>query len=296
MTTHLSKAAIAIVENSAEERIRYIKNDRWIGYTRAKNILDNMEDLLSHPKKSRMPNMLLVGESDNGKTMLLERFVARHPARDNAKGDAIVVPVFMIQAPPVPDENRFYSMILERLFAPYRPSDRIEKKQQQAIRILKQVDLGVIIIDEIQHVLAGHLSKQRQFLNVIKFLGNELKVPIIAAGVKDAYRAIQTDKQLASRFEPVILPKWEIGEEYLRLLMSFERMLPLKKPSNLIERDIALKILGMSDGTIGSISKLLTKAAIYAVKNGTERITLTVLKKIEWTTLNDRKRMLDRVS
>ena len=296
MTNHLSKAAMAVIEKSTEERVNYIKNDRWIGYTRAKNILDNMEDLLSHPKKSRMPNMLLVGESDNGKTMLLERFFARHPAQDNAAGNNVIVPVFMIQAPPIPDENRFYSMILERLFAPYRPSDRIEKKQQQAIRILKQVDLGVIVIDEIQHVLAGHLSKQRQFLNVIKFLGNELKVPIIAAGVKDAYRAIQTDKQLASRFEPVILPKWEIGEEYLRLLMSFERMLPLKKPSNLIERNIALKILGMSDGTIGSISKLLTKAAIYAVKNGTEKITLAVLKNIEWTTLSDRKRMLDRVS
>jgi hypothetical protein len=31
-------------------------------------------------------------------------------------------------------------------------------------------------------VLAGPLLKQRQFLNVIKHLGNELQIPIVAAG------------------------------------------------------------------------------------------------------------------
>jgi hypothetical protein len=40
--------------------------------------------------------------------------------------------------------------------------------------------------DEIQHVLAGPLLKQRQFLNVIKHLGNELRIPVVAAGTQDA--------------------------------------------------------------------------------------------------------------
>ena len=40
----------------------------------------------------------------------------------------------------------------------------------------------LLIIDEIQHVLAGSMNRQRTFLNVLKYLGNELQVPIVAVG------------------------------------------------------------------------------------------------------------------
>src|SRR5450631_1979637 len=106
---------------------------------------------------------------------------------------------------------------------------------------------------EIQHVLAGPLLKQRQFLNVIKHLGNELQIPIVAAGTQDAFNAIQTDPQLANRFEPAVLQRWTMGEDYLRLLASFEKLLPLEHRSDLLEPAMAIKILSLSEGTIGEI-------------------------------------------
>src|SRR5450631_2620443 len=126
---------------------------------------------------------------------------------------------------------------------------------------------------EIQHVLAGPLLKQRQFLNVIKHLGNELQIPIVAAGTQDAFNAIQTDPQLANRFEPAVLRRWTIGEDYLRLLASFEVALPLEQRSGLVEPALALKILSLSEGTIGEISALLCRAAIDAIESETEQIT-----------------------
>lgn len=56
----------------------------------------------------------------------------------------------------------------------------------------------------------------------MKYMGNELQIPIVGVGIKDAYRAIQTDSQLANRFEPAVLPRWEMDKNFLRLLMSFE--------------------------------------------------------------------------
>jgi len=79
------------------------------------------------------------------------------------------------------------------------------------------------VIDEIHHVLAGNLNKQRHFLNTIKYLGNELQIPIVGVGIKEAFNAIQTDPQLANRFEPVLLPRWELNTGFLKLLASFER-------------------------------------------------------------------------
>jgi hypothetical protein len=89
------------------------------------------------------------------------------------------------------------------------------------LRLLATVEVKLLIIDEAQHVLAGPLLRQRQFLNVIKHLGNKLQLPIVAAGTQDALNAIQTDPQLAHRFEPAVLRRWTMGEDYLRLLASF---------------------------------------------------------------------------
>lgn len=291
---HLSQNAIEALSLSDHDRMERIRQSKWIGYTRARAILDKMEDLLSYPPKHRMPNLLIVGDTNNGKTMIVRRFLKLHPADDNLSGDAIKAPVMLIQAPPTPDEGRFYNAILDQLFAPYKPNERVDKKQTQAIKLLRLIGLRMLIIDEIQHILAGNMNKQRQFLNVIKFLGNELMIPIVAVGTRDAFRAVQTDPQLSNRFEPALLPHWNMDTEYLQLLKSFEKILPLKNPSNLIQKDIALKILSKSEGIIGEISSLLIMAAIEAIKSKKECIDVRLLDKIQWTSPSDRQRMLEK--
>lgn len=292
---HLSEATSTLLALPDAERIERIRSPRWIGYPRAKMALGKLEDMLIHPKTHRTPNLLIVGETNNGKTMLINRFRKDHPASDNPNGEGISVPVLVIQAPPVPDEGRFYNTILEALFAPYKQNDRVDKKQFQAIKLMRYVGLRMLIIDEIHHILAGNLNKQRAFLNVIKYLGNELQVPIVGVGTRDAFRAIQTDPQLANRFDPFILPLWQVDEEFQRLLMSFERMLPLKKPSNLHETGLAAKIHSMTEGHIGEISRLLELAAVRAIEKGKECIDGKLLESLGWVGPSERKRQMEKV-
>lgn len=284
MTTpnRLSPKAQEALSGALDDRIKSIRSEKWFKYGKAEQVLNKLEDLLKYPQRSRMPNLLLVGETNNGKTMIIERFQKRHPAFDNPEGKAVTIPVFSIQAPPKPDESRFYSVILDRLFAPFRTNDRVEKKQFQAIRILRYAETKMIIIDEIHHLLAGSSTKQRQLLNTIKYLGNELRIPIVGVGTKDAYRAIQVDPQLANRFEHSVLPRWDYGEEYLKLLASFEYTLPLKKPSGLTKSKIARLILHLSEGSIGEICRLISDAAVISVQNGDERITEELIKSLDW--------------
>lgn len=291
MTTpgHLNESTELLLSLSDEERIERIRSPRWIGYPKAKQILAKLEDLLIHPKSHRMPNLLVVGDTNNGKTMLLQRFCGLHPAQDNPKGEGVLVPVLFIQAPPVPEEGRLYNSILELLFAPYKTSDRVDKKQFQAIKLLRYVNLRMLVIDEIHHILAGNMTKQKAFLNVIKYLGNELQVPIVGVGTKDAFRAIQTDTQLANRFEPASLPRWKFDTEFLRLLASFERMLPLRSPSVLHDTTLASRLFSMSEGYIGELSKVLTEAAVVVVKNGQERIDRKALDSLDWVAPSERR-------
>ena len=235
--SHLSRAVRPALELTNEERIKRVRSPRWIGYTTAKRILDRLEDLLTYPRTHRMPGLLLVGETNNGKTMIINRFRQLHPAQDNPEGEAIALPVLIVQAPPTPSEGRLYDSIMEKVACPFRHNDSPGRKQFQVVTVLRRVGLRLLIIDEIHHVLAGSLLQQHNFLNTIKHLSNELQIPIVGVGTREAFNAIQSDPQLANRFEPVFLPRWTIGDRlkpetdpYLQLLASFECMLPLNRP------------------------------------------------------------------
>ena len=279
---HLAESAHQALLLPDEQRIERIRRARWIGYTRAQTILTQLEDLLAYPRQPRMPNLLLYGDTGNGKTFIINRFVQRHPADDNPEGGAAVVPVLSIQAPPSPSENRLYDAILEALYAPYRYHESVAKKQFQVLRVLRAVNTRMMIIDELHHALVGGANQQRILMNTLKYLSNELQISLIGVGTREAIRAIQADPQLASRFHRIELATWRMGREYRKLLASFERMLPLKNPSHLHREPLATQLLAMTEGTIGELSLLLKAAAIAAVRNGLERIDSEGLKTLTW--------------
>ena len=96
-------------------------------------------------------------------------------------------------------------------------------------------------------------------------------------------------------FEPAVLPRWELNKDFMRLLMSFERMLPLSQPSDLHEISLATKLYAMSEGYIGELSRLLTQAAVAAIQQQTECINETILNSINWISPSQRKRQLDKL-
>ncbi len=290
---HLHPDTSIKLESSDEKRIEMLTDPVWIGYPRAIKIMGFFEKLFRTSKRPRMPNLLLVGPTNNGKTSILRRFEALHPINDNLESDAALVPIVSVSAPPVPDESSFYDAILHQFTTPTRPRDHARNKRFQVIQILKKVGTRILIIDEIQDLLAGDSKKQLSLLNVIKHLGNELEIPIIASGVQSALNAIQVDPQLANRFEPIALPRWEFNDDFRSLLASFESVIPLKKPSVLVSLKLSQKIFFMSEGTIGEISMLLAKAAEISIQTQEERITLKTLDEVEWILPSERRRKVE---
>jgi hypothetical protein len=70
----------------------------------------------------------------------------------------------------------------------------------------------------------------------------------------------------------MVLADWDLNREFQMLLASFESTLPLRKPSCLAEKRLAVKLLSMSEGTIGELSRILVAAATHAIESGEERI------------------------
>ena len=287
--SHLNEVAQDYVGKTDEERIHYIQTGSWIPYTRAKEVLGHLDELLRHPRIDRMPHMLLVGPSNNGKTQILKRFLSQNPPDPNPSGDYSIIPVLMVEAPSAPDIGTFYDRILSAINQPFSLKAPVRDKERIVLAVLHKVGLKILLIDEIHHLIAGGQVKQREFRNTLKSLGNMLKISIVGAGVDEALNAFNTDPQLSNRFEPQFLPKWSMNKEYAKLLGTLERRTPLKKHSNLGSNDLAQKIFGMGEGIIGEIHEVVKRAAVHGIRSGDESITLATLDKIRWTQPSKRK-------
>lgn len=129
--SHLHASAQVLARLPGPERIQRIRADRWIGYPRAVEALVRLETLLEWPAKQRMPNLLLVGPTNNGKSMIIEKFQRRHPAVPGPEREQI--PVLSVQMPSDPSVARFYGALMAAMGAPSRPSQRLAELERFAV-------------------------------------------------------------------------------------------------------------------------------------------------------------------
>ncbi len=305
---HLLPEIRSALQLTVSERVMYVEKDNWIGYPRAKQALKKLQNLYLHPQRQRMPNLLIIGPTNNGKSMIVEKFCRnyppviekykpRYPYRTEEKDILVEIPILSMQMLPAPDIRRFYRMMFDKI----RVLGGIESVlynsaplEDNVIVALTLFKVKMLIIDEIHNVLAGRNDKQHEFLNALRYLGNALKIPIVCVGIKDAYLAIRSDAQLENRFEPFLLPAWKTGPEYDSLLASITSVLPLKQPSNLNHPIVSNYILEKSDGILGEIFTLIRRAAATAIHTGHEMIDEGLLKEIDYHSPTERIRLFER--
>jgi hypothetical protein len=292
--SHLAPAVQATALLSAEERIMHIRTDRWIGYTRARRALADLEELLSSPQRQRMQNMLLIGPTNNGKSMIIERFRREHVTRPSEDGSREIIPVVVMQMPSEPSVVRFYTMLLHSMNMPLVRRRRASELEFMTLRLMRTIDVRMLIIDELHNMLAGGSSVRGEFLNLLRFLGNELRIPIMGVGTEDAYRAIRSDDQLENRFRPFVLPRWELDSELMSLLASFAAAFPLRRPSELSTPEMASYILTRTEGTIVEMATLLSRAAVAAVESKEEAINQRTLELADYDSPTERRRTFER--
>jgi hypothetical protein len=163
----------------AQERIGWIRQDRWINYTRADQILTRLAALLDYPPRDRMPCLLLFGATGMGKTRLVEKFLRDHRSRFDEITGLTRLPVACIQMPPSPKERDFYEELLVGLRT-VLPAGLSGTTLRHRARVLaRQLEVRMLVIDEIHSMLAGTFREQRIFLNSLRFLANDLRIPLV---------------------------------------------------------------------------------------------------------------------
>ena len=277
---HLSAAVRPQTAMDTATRILNLRRDRWINYPRAVQALEQLQRLIETPERERMPCMILHGESDIGKTQIIRKFQRQHaPAFDDKRG-VERHEIIAMQMPATPDQHRFYTALLFELHAPHSDRASLSTLERLTRDLLRRIQPRMLIVDEVHNLLTGSYREQRASLNLLKYLANDLRMAIVLVGTEEARIALQTDAQMTSSFVPFEIPRWRENDEFRRLLSAFERVIPLRKASNLSQRSIVQFLVSRCDGLTGQLSRLLNQAAEYAIRDGSERITLSHLNQI----------------
>lgn len=169
---HLLPDIRPFLDLSTEDRILSIEKDNWIGYPRAKLALTKLENLFNHPQRQRMPNLLIIGPTNNGKSMIVEKFCREYPPSTQiiqqpydyksktveVRERLIELPVLSVQMPPVPDVQRFCRAIIDKVVSVKGNEALLFKtwpQEDSIVKILRMFHVKMLIIDEIHNLLAG---------------------------------------------------------------------------------------------------------------------------------------------
>jgi len=255
-----------------QARIDWLRRDRWISLPQAEAALDRLEELLTYPPRGRMPCLLLFGSTGMGKSEILNRFAERHAGTYDTRSGLTNMAVITVQMPPQPTEEEFYTELM--LALNFGEVERFGLRSLRALarRTLSEFGTKVLVLDEIDKMLAGTGRQQRVFLNTIRFLTNDLSIPIVCAGTEDARIALLTDPNLADRFGAFQLVSWRNDHALRQLMISFAGLLPLRRPSQLDTQEERKKVIALTQGVTGRIFRLIEAVAIAAIRNGREMI------------------------
>ena len=270
--THKANALL-----SDSERIAWIRQERWIQYARAERILHRLADLVDYPPRDRMPSLVIYGTTGMGKTRIVQKFLRDNRSRFDETLGKTRLPVVSIQMSPSPIPRDLYEEILLGMGGVFYHGTGAATLRHRMRVLARQLEVRMLIIDEIHSILAGTFREQRIMLTAIRLLANDLRIPLVCVGTYEANQALMTDQQLADRFDASELPAWENDQAFHQLLASFESSLPLRLPSEFRDPKVHQRILGMTEGVLVRICRLIEKAAIEAIRSGRERIDLASL-------------------
>jgi hypothetical protein len=101
---------------------------------------------------------------------------------------------------------------------------------------------------------------------------------VICAGTPAIEREFRSDPQLERRFSVTQFSRWTAGAALQRFLVTFERARPLRLASGLASPELMRAVMTEGGGITHRIMQCLNAAAMVAVHENLERISVELLE------------------
>jgi len=242
-----------------------------------------LDILTSYRERGACRNLLITGESGQGKTTLCEAFAAAHPPRSELERD--VVPVLHISVSAGASVRDLLYALLLAVGDPFPEKGSVVARTERLIQYARACGLELLIIDEAQHLYdRGRTYTHYLVGDWLKGLIDAICVPVVLVGLPRTVSLLQVNEQLRRRFtEHLTL---DIGNDptdtpAVCCYRMFQSLCEIAKisidPRPLVWSDLGERLLYASDGRIGYMQLLAGGAVDWARREGARIITLRTL-------------------
>lgn len=222
---------------------------------------------------------LLRGPAGVGKSVLVQQYAAKHPARETE--DGWVRPVILATA-----GRGLTKPLAEALLTQLndsRPSSGTENDMMaRAQKHLKEQKTELVIFDEVQDAMQGDLYVAADFF---KRVLNWSICPVLLVGAPHSIGLLKANEQLRSRSRPIIDLKgfnWFDQRErsiYRGILKTLQGMLPKGiKSVDLHSDPVASRLNYGTFGTMRRLTRLLEEAQTLAEESPSRKIDQKILE------------------
>jgi hypothetical protein len=165
-------------------------------------------------------------------------------------------------------------------------------------QVARNSGLGVLIIDEIQHLSQAKSGGADKMLNFFTTLVNTAGIPVILVGNMNVKKLLQNDFKMARRTlgtgGKIIWERLKNDESFGLMMDTIWKYQFTKKKVSLTEEVINL-LYEESQGIIDMAVKIYAMAQIKAISTGKEEITVDIIKEVVDNNLNAVKPMIDAI-
>ncbi|MGM9979360.1 MAG: AAA family ATPase [Clostridium sp.] len=251
-------------------------------------------------KEKKVQGFSIIGISGAGKSTTIDRILSVYPTlikHNSYKGEIINVyqmPWVKLQCPPDGSLGglclKFFGELDERLrFTEYRKRYRrfrIDDMIVEMAHLCRLYNIGVLVIDEIQHLSLQATGGIKKMLNFFVDLVNSIGVPVILIGTNKSFDLLNKEFRQALRSTGNGSPKddwdklkndknWEI---LMNGLLSYQwTRNPVK---DIKELELLSKTLyEQTQGVLGIAVKLFVVAQMEAILNKREKVTEDLLER-----------------
>jgi DNA transposition AAA+ family ATPase len=232
------------------------------------------------------PNSILItAETGMGKTKLIKEYLKKFNDVHTEKydgGEKTIVPVLFAS---VPDDTGSRAAPMEILKALGDPVYNKGTRAELNIRFADDArDCGIelIVIDEFQNAIETGTDKVVYRVGEwIKTIINKTNIPVVLLGMPWALDVVELNTQLESRFpikHHIKMYGHDNFDDWRKFLKKIDTKLPFDEISGFSNKELAFRLLAVSQGRIGILMKRVIRPAAHAaLKQGLDKIPVQLL-------------------
>ncbi|MDF0728651.1 TniB family NTP-binding protein [Cytobacillus sp. S13-E01] len=210
-------------------------------------------------------HLFIKGKSRVGKTQMMKKYKKSNEGYVHTEEDGTEVdirPVAYMELPSPFTLVGFYNQIITMgLNAPaMRGTPKVYELEKRAFQLLKRQKVEMLIIDEMDYLLASTFVNKKQAMEQIKKVANMADVCLVCVGTPAIEELRKINDQHIGRYAPTDIPWFKsCDDDFFTLLADIENQLASEVSIGLADKESAMPYMlhELSGGLIGWLKPIL---------------------------------------